>query len=477
MNRFRLFLVFLAIVMALALLAGCGDSKKEPQAPTGVEDETEGTETDPIMDEDPPLEDGPLYRIQHESTIGETVLFDDRAIRITALEIVYQPFGPTLSLLYENNTDKDLDFLTTKDDHCCLAVNNYTIDNWYGVSVPAGGKLTEAMPLDSHDWHLLGITEIAEIELGFYVTVRDDNSDYAFVDPLVLKTSSAGSHSHPENAFRETITREDFQSEFGYKLDLHTEGALYDQGELRILSQTLVTNEREERRLLYLEIENQSTERVRLTLNGFSINGVEMSESKFAGATMNPGWRRVLIVDVSRNIDQAKMDVFGIKEIGKIGFTVTLYNEQGEEKLPPENVAVVIPGVDTGTDSLDEEVYNDKGIRIVHKGLTLKDPSVERDDVFLLLLFENNSSTDIFVMDADVTAVVNGKEISYIPSPKTIPEGESAIIELRIFGSSLKENGIETIDGIKEIEMGYKIVDDRVFSIIPLAEPRFKLTY
>lgn len=480
MTRFRLLYALLAVVLALALLAGCAGREENPE-PTpegeGMMDGTEGEETDGLIDFDEPFDDGPLYRIQHESTIEETVVFDDRDIKITALELVYGQFGPSLSLLYENKSGKDLDFTPTRDDHCCLAVNKYAIDNVYGVLVPAGGKVTEAMPLDSYDWHLLGITEIAEVELGFYVFSRDDYNDYFLVDPVVLKTSSAGSHSHPEDAFRKTITSEPFQTEFDYRVDLHMEEALYDRGGLSILSQTLITNEREGRRLLYLEIENQSTESVRVSLSGLSINSVEMSESTFSRVTMNPGWRRVLIVDLSNRIDQAKMDVFGIKEIGEIGFSVSLHNAQGEEEVPLEKLAIVIPGADTGTDSLDEEVYEDKGIRIVHKGLILKDPSVERDDVFLLLLFENNSSTDIFVMDADVTAVVNGQETKYIPSPKTILEGESAIIELRIFGSSLKENGIETIDGIKEIEMGYKIVDDRVFSLTPLAEPRFKISY
>ena len=126
-----------------------------------------------------------------EAGLAETVLLDDRGVRITAAGVDYGGWaGPELLLTFENDTDQALSFTCGE-----LYINGCKIGAGLYAEVGAGMTDAGAMSLYSVDLDAYGMDVIAEIAVSFLVrneawetyllsgliTVRTDApEDYAF---------------------------------------------------------------------------------------------------------------------------------------------------------------------------------------------------------------------------------------------------------------------------------------------------------
>ena len=111
--------ILLAILIAMSF-AACSVPEDDPTGTNGL--------TEPTVIDD-------QKEFKHEATIAETVLLDKDGIRITATDLVYGSYAAELHLTFENNTGKDLTFVSNSIGYSCNSVNGYMVADGYICSV------------------------------------------------------------------------------------------------------------------------------------------------------------------------------------------------------------------------------------------------------------------------------------------------------------------------------------------------------
>ena len=186
----KLFVV-VAILLALCLTACDSTSEGELQKPAEVitGDENVKPDTDTSVGKTEVEETKEVENVK--ATVSETVLVDESGVKITAKSLnLDNLFGPELKLLIENNSGKDLTF-QCRD----VSVNGYMITDMMSVDVVNGKKANDGVTFMSSDLEECGITEIADIELSFYV-FDADWEDYLETDLIQIKTSIADTYNY-----------------------------------------------------------------------------------------------------------------------------------------------------------------------------------------------------------------------------------------------------------------------------------------
>ena len=167
--------IVLAIVLILAL-TGCGGSASASTPATG----SSSSETRPANASDVTSSKA------NETTISETVIFDERGIKVTAKELNMKgTFGPELKLLIENDSGLDLTFQCRG-----ASVNGYMVETMMSVDVANGKKANDSLTFSNSDIKLCGIDTIAN--LCFSLHIFDSNTWDTFIDTaeIELRTSN-----------------------------------------------------------------------------------------------------------------------------------------------------------------------------------------------------------------------------------------------------------------------------------------------
>lgn len=121
---------FLLILSALLLLSGCSSAKETATSTAQSEYVVESTskETATTAESQASEHDAP--------TIDETLILDEKGIRITAKSIDYDDwFEPEIKLLIENDSDTDLTIQCRN-----ASVNGYMVDTVFSCDVSSGKK-------------------------------------------------------------------------------------------------------------------------------------------------------------------------------------------------------------------------------------------------------------------------------------------------------------------------------------------------
>jgi hypothetical protein len=167
--------IVLAIVLILAL-TGCGGSASASTPASG----SSSSETRPANASDVTSSKA------SETTISETVIFDERGIKVTAKELNMKgTFGPELKLLIENDSGSDLTFQCRG-----ASVNGYMVETMMSVDVANGKKANDSLTFSNSDIKLCGIDTIAN--LCFSLHIFDSNTWDTFIDTaeIELRTSN-----------------------------------------------------------------------------------------------------------------------------------------------------------------------------------------------------------------------------------------------------------------------------------------------
>lgn len=122
--------------------------------------------------------------VNFNSNLGEQVVYDKNNIKVTVTEITYEEYyGPTLSLLLENNSAKDI---TISSEN--VSVNNIVCNAYMYEDVNAGKKTYADMSFYESDLTSVGITEIGTIEFFLHIYEQEtyDTIDDSDVIKLVV---------------------------------------------------------------------------------------------------------------------------------------------------------------------------------------------------------------------------------------------------------------------------------------------------
>lgn len=402
--------------------------------------------------------------------IEETVLVDESGIKIIANALNYTQYSVDVDLTIENNTEKDLSFCCGTMGYSCNSVNGYmTNDGYMNTKVGAGKKAKEVISFSVRDLAMMGIIDIADIEIGF--DIEDDFYDtYLQTGPRQIRTSIAESYDYSIDSYQEAIVSDALATEYGYLVNHHAKEERYNQGGIHIVSETLITNSDGERSLL-IETENTSSEPVYITIGDISINGLSLQNGIWVSDAVNVGKHCITSINLTSILERTR-NMFGIEEIGEISFAFGQKDTKYNQLIDPEDISISISD-DASFNRAGTELYQADGIRIVAKGL-VADSASYSDDIHLMLLVESEFDDSVSV-DVDYNSVsVNGYMTDFLCFSNTVEPGHSMILDVELQDSSLDTNGISRTEDIAEIELTFKIRDSHYKTI---ANPVVTISY
>lgn len=81
--------------------------------------------------------------------------------------------------------------------------------------------------------------------------------------------------------------------------------------------------------------------------------------------------------------------------------------------------------------------------------------------MYVLLLAENKSGKTLTIDNVYDSLSVNGFMTDYSYYSKEIKNGEIAVLEIKLWESSLEDNKITSVSDVKEVEIGFEIKEGR----------------
>lgn len=458
--------MLLSITMMVALTA-CGNPAKtsDSQASNGS-----GATESTSINETPEQPNETMGLFNADATLSETVLVDEDGVKITATGLTYTAYSVELGLTIENNSGKDLSFISGSLGYSCNSVNGYMVDEGYlNCDVANGKKANDTISFSYDTLMLYGINEIADMEIGFDISDDDYNSTYS--GPWQLKTSAFESHDYEPDYYQEAITSGAAMNTYGYEMLHFSQDTLYDQNGVKLRSSAVIKNRDGETALL-LELENTTDSMVYVSTSDIGINGLVVSSSTWSSDSINPNKHRIVEVELASVFDSPYWSVYGITDVGSVSLSLGQRNTEGVEIAVETPVEIAVPGVSNTFDKSGNEVYNSNGLRIVTKTV-LEDTSDYSADLYVLLLAENNSGKPLTIDDAYDSLSVNGFMSDYSFYSQELADGECAALEIRLWESSLEKNQIASLSDIQEIELGFEIKE----GYTTVDEPTLVLTF
>ena len=456
MKKFMSLLLALLFVLSLA---ACGDSNKGTSTDNSgstpsVDSQPSGNEFEPIEDE--PKIDVEPRKFNKGATIEETVLVDENGVKITAKELTYGNYAVELTLLIENNSDKDLSFIANSVGYSCNSINGYMIPEGYlNCDVAAGKKANDTISISYSTLMFYGIFEIADIEIGF--DISDDNYNHNCTGSRTILTTAAENHDYKTPCYRENIASKEFQAEYDCSVPYFSTDAVYEENGLIIASQAVIENKDGESMLL-LEVINTTDEIVNVSTTNIDINGLRVCDSTWNYDSVNPGKTAIVDIDLSDVLESEYWEIYGITEIGNVALKVSFKDNDSKEISNPAFLSIDIPGADSSLSMDGTEVYNENGIRIVSKGI-FADPSEYSDDLHILLVAENTSDKTLALHDVYNSLSINDYIATYSFYTTTMEEGSCVMIDILLLENGLEDINISKPSDIKNVEFSLSIKD------------------
>ena len=343
----------IVLLIGAALLSACGNeatvtetpvtsSVPEPAETSVAEAEVssesgvkEATVSEAEDDEDFGSE---FATMKKDQTIDETVLYEQNDVKITATGISYGNYSVDLEVVLENNSDKPLTFLAGTLGYSCNSVNGWMVEDGYmNEEIEPGGSVETAIGFNSSELLLHGITEIADIQVGFEVEDEDYNRFYT--GPLTVETPLAASYDYDNDGYRKAINSKALQYTYDYTIGAFSETEAYNSGGIRILSEGYMTNTDGDRTLM-LEVKNDNDFSVYLTTENIKVNDTTIYEDTWSYDSINPGCRALTDIRLDNILDEEEWEEYGISEIESISLTVTVKNEDGVVIAEPKELTI-----------------------------------------------------------------------------------------------------------------------------------------
>ncbi|ANU48212.1 hypothetical protein ADH76_11775 [Enterocloster clostridioformis] len=187
--------LFLATLLTTSIiLSACSSGTSEaPTQPVSVSQKSEDTKSEAKNDTketsayDTPAEETNAEAPSDEVTLEEKEIYNQDNIIVTATGLKMDGFwGPEITLLVENNSDKNLTIQPRNS-----SVNGYMIDLQMSCDVAAGKKANDGMVISNSDLEKCGIDTIADIEFSLHIFESDSWESYVDTEPIKLTTSTA----------------------------------------------------------------------------------------------------------------------------------------------------------------------------------------------------------------------------------------------------------------------------------------------
>lgn len=479
----KILVTAVGVVMALCMVA-CGneqgtmteDVETEVIGAETSEAPVEETETIGMPTEAEPEEDtGEKAKVEVSGfdtsyNIEETVLVDENDVKITATGLTYTDYAVEVNLLLENNSDKNLSIYTGSIGYSPNAVNGYMLGGYMNAEVAAGKKTNETISYDFNELAVYGITKIADLQIGF--AIKDEEYEGFETGPRQVKTAAADSYDYSLDTYAESVKGGIAESIFDYEVNYFAEDVLYEQNDVSVVSQALMTNKDGEQ-AVFLEVVNDSEETVYVAGSSISLNGLIVSGRNRVVEMICPGMRKVIQVSVESLIDAEYLELLGISEIGNMSVNLALKDVDLNVIAESQEISIAFSENVPMFEAEGTEVFNSEGIRVVSKGI-VEDSEEYADYVYMILLAENATDESVRFNVAYNSLSVNGFMLDEISDPMDILPGKEAFIDIWVRAEDLEVNGITAIEDITEAEFGMEVQDEGYDMV---AEATVKISY
>lgn len=434
---------------------------EEIETEAEIEEETEAdkeTETDK-----PEKSDNSAAVNTDEPNIAETVLVDEKGIKITAKEIDYSGRSPELKLLLENNTDGEVDFYSGTTHSNVNSINSYMSGGYLNETVSAGKKANVKIRLHDEDLEVIGISRIAELQIGFYVEDADRN-EILRTDPIRIPTEIVDSYDLSSESLVEHLETSDYLSSLGAELLFsHKENFL--ETDLAELSSICAIKNKDDDTVLLVDVVNTSDDLLYAGINDIYVNDFLVCSGLWSSDTVTPGKHRVLSATINNMLDDNFWDVVGISSIDKITFTLTIKDKDYKDVYYYEDISLHPTANEPSFDTSGDELYNEGGIRLINKGL-IEDEFDYSEDFHLLLMVENTTGRDLYITEESNTSAINGYMSYAYYMSTTIKDGTWGLLDVQYADSDFENAGIESLADVENVEIGINVKDDDTYDDI-----------
>ena len=180
------------VVVIIFLIVGMGGGE-ETQQPSSVQGDSSVTSNEVSNSGESSNSENSQSSATEKVSIVETELYNANGVIVTATEIMDSLFGPEVSIIVSNESDRNV-IVSTRD----LSVNGYmlSISGLYS-QVAAGKKAIETMTLMSSELSEAGIVTITDIEFTINVSNSDTFEDIDNSGLIKLYTSAAEGFTQP----------------------------------------------------------------------------------------------------------------------------------------------------------------------------------------------------------------------------------------------------------------------------------------
>ncbi len=236
-----------------------------------------------------------------EAQITETVLLDEKGVKITAKSISYSGwFGPEVKLLIENNSGKDLWFSTRNE-----SINGYMVSGSMTAEVANGKKKNDSMSFSEDRLKLCGIEGIAEIEFSFHI--YDSKSWDTYFDTKLIKLRTNIADTYQQNYDHQGTTIYDKNGIKIIVLGLNESGWLGPE--------------------MYMYIENNTKRNISIYTENVSVNGFMISDFFSSG-----------VLAGKKNIDEltiytSDLEENDIKKIEEVEFSLRVRDSDSYDTI------------------------------------------------------------------------------------------------------------------------------------------------
>ena len=210
--------IIVLLICVCVSLIGCGknnsskssDSDKKASEISNNSQDTESTnESDNIS-----------FEFKKDSNIDETILYDEKEMKIVAKTLEYGNSAVSLKVEITNKTKKQISVVSGTLGFPVNAINGFMTKGGYlNCDIPAGSTIEEELKYTYNDLLIMGISEIADITLGFMANDGDYNK-IAQTDVINIKTNIASSYDYAgERArFHKMLNSDVFQNTYESKI-------------------------------------------------------------------------------------------------------------------------------------------------------------------------------------------------------------------------------------------------------------------
>lgn len=364
---------FLLFVMSLILLSGCTvntdnafKSKLVKQRKTSEEEtpvaETADIEAETVIEDSPqapvpeskevkPLTefieeeilDGDEFNITPSDfvktgTIEKTKLYDDNNVVITANALNYQDYSFDVDLTIDNNSDKKLRFLAETTGYSVNAVNGCMIENGYLLlDVEPGSSDNGTISFTYEELILQGISEVADIQIGF--EIEDDEFNSFYTGPLHIKTSLAEGYDYSNTNYHKVINSKAAQMAYGFEIKQFSEDIVYDSNGVSILSEAYLAN-KDGGGSLMIEVKNDTGKTISFNISDLKANDIDIYEGIWSVDYITPENRMIIAIALNRVLDAEEWEQKGITEIESIGMNIEVKDSESNPVTEPAYITI-----------------------------------------------------------------------------------------------------------------------------------------